>query len=133
MRKMYAVEKVKKEIDIIKMCYAFLNMKMIHLPEVTFMNKDFSKAGMQGMFLTYTKDCIPSWVEFYREYKERKAGISCVAAFDLGDTDRVTLMYVPAEDIKKGEIHFVASMDCDDSMRDKFFAELFNEFEKIGN
>ena len=138
MRQFYALNKVTTKEEKIKMCYAFLSTDVLFYPEVTIMNKEGGSEFIPGMvfptdlpLITYTKENLPTWEEFYNTYKEKGYGLTCVASFNKDDTDRVTLMYMEDDELEKTNTDIVASMEANEIIRNIFFQALDEECKKI--
>ena len=59
-------------------------------------------------------------------------GILCVASFDEADTDRVTLVVAPPDEMLPEDMRMIVSLNDEGDNVDKFFDGLYLEYDKVG-
>ena len=141
MRNMYTVGGIDPtdEKECAKMCYAFLHLDCLYEAEATILNKEGGKSYLPGLVfptdacaITFRSSEIPSWEEFYKIYCENRMGILCVASFDEADTDRVTLVVAPPDEMLPEDMRMIVSLNNEGDNVDKFFDGLYLEYDKVG-
>jgi len=120
-----------------KMCYAFLKVKSLHIPEAGIYKKNPTEyqpgyVFPKDLFVKKYgfKEPIPTWKEFWAVYRKNRSGISCTASFDEEDSQRVGITLLPETRELPGNLQIIINIysDYNDTT---FLKELYDEYDKI--
>lgn len=125
-----------------KMCYAFLNMKILYNTEVQIVSKNAQAKLMPGrmesenMYVAeYTAENIPAFSEFWEIYRKNRVGVMCLASFDAEGKERVGMTFMPETyDINlapEAQIVISTYSPESDAKMDYFLADLYHTYDEI--